>query len=119
MVSLPLSRQLGIGEATANGLCHGKGGAVFVGKRIVLRGVIVEPKHLLCDVAVEVERFDSNVGALQAALQETLEVLDSLGLDLAPTVFFDVVYRVVNEVLFGKVAVAACRIGADGRLFSI
>src|SRR5690242_13563006 len=93
-----LSRQLGIGEATTYRLHHGKGETVFVGERVILRCAIVEPEHLLTDVAIKMERLDCNVGAFQSALQETPEVLDAVRMNFAANVFLNVIHGLVDEV---------------------
>ncbi len=70
-----LSRQLGVGEATANDLRHGENEAVGIGERIVLRRAVIESKCLFICVAFKVEWLNRNVGAVQAALQQAPEVL--------------------------------------------
>lgn len=49
----------------------------------VARLTPVEPKALLIQVPEQVERFDTHVGALDAALQQAPEVLQTIGVDLA------------------------------------
>ena len=66
------------------------------------------------------ERFKSNVSSLQAALQEAPEVLYALRVNLTANIFFEMINRVVNEVLFRKVVVALHRIGVHrGLLFDV
>lgn len=94
----PLSRQLGVGEATAYGLLHGEGKAVLVCERVVLCSPVVEPENLLGGVAVKVKWLNCNVGAAQGALQEAPEVLDSVRVDLPPDVLLKVIHGFVNEI---------------------
>ena len=41
-----LTRQFGIGEATAHGLSHREDEAILIGEWVVFRGAIVEPEYL-------------------------------------------------------------------------
>jgi hypothetical protein len=83
-------------------LHHGKGEAIFVCERIILCAPISEAEHLLRDVAVKVKRLNCNVGSLQAAFQETPEVLDSLSVDLPANVLVEMVAKINPQLFAGN-----------------
>src|ERR1700722_7093635 len=112
----PLTRQLGVGEATTYDLAHGKGEAIFVGEPVVLRRAIVEAKHLLRNVAVKVKGFNGNIGSLEAAFQQAPEVLDSVRVNLSAHILLKVVHGFVNEVLLRQFVISLSLIGIDRRL---
>jgi hypothetical protein len=59
------------------------------------------------------ERLDRNIGALQAAFQETPEVLHSIGVNLAVNVGFGVINDLVG--VFIQPVIGKKLIGVDGR----
>jgi len=59
---------------------------------------MVEAEGLLIHVAEEVERLDADVRAAKSALQETPEILNSVGVDIALGVGFGVVDEVMDVV---------------------
>ncbi len=109
----PLPCKLGVGEATANRLHHGKGESVFIGERVILRGSVIEPENLLCDIAVKMERLNRDIGSFQAAFQQAPEVLNSLSMHLPTNVLFQMVHNIVNEFFTAKVVVSRMLIGVD------
>jgi len=44
---------------------------------------LIEPERLLVDVTEEMEGFHENVGPMQAALQQTLEIFHAVGVNLS------------------------------------
>ncbi len=60
---------------------------------------IIEPDGLLVQVAQHMERVNADVGALDGALETAPEVLQAIGVDLAPHVLDGVVDEVVPELL--------------------
>src|SRR5882672_812334 len=68
---------------------------------------LVVAEHLLVNVPMQVERVHGNVGAAQPALQETPEILQSVGVDVA----FDVALGLVDDAV--DVAVAHRPIRAE------
>jgi hypothetical protein len=66
-------------------------------KAVAVRHVdsVIEAKRLLIDVTEKVERFHADVSAVQAALQETPEVLNTVGVNLP----INVLFRVVNHLM--------------------
>ena len=64
----------------------------------VFRAAIVEAEALLCEIAIQVERLDSNVCAFECPFQARPEVLDALSVDIAAHVFLDMVDRLMHEV---------------------
>ena len=67
---------------------------------------LVEGEHALVEVAEQVERFDADVGSVQAALQEAPEVFDSVGVDAAVDVLLGVVDGLVGVVVLQARVVA-------------
>ena len=60
------------------------------------------------------KRFDRHVGALQAALEQTPEVLYALRIDLPANVLFNVVYRVVDLLARRQIVIGRSGIGVHG-----
>src|SRR6185437_9873415 len=57
-------------------LLLGESETVLICEQVVFRGTVVEPENLLGCVAVQMERFDGDVGALQGPVQQAPEVLN-------------------------------------------
>jgi hypothetical protein len=112
-----LSRQLGVGKATAYDLTHHKSEAVFIGEGIVLCGAIVVPEDLFSDVPVKMEGFDRNICAAQSSLEQTPEVLNALRVDLPTNIFIHMVHRLMHELHVAERLVIAEPIAIDGRSF--
>ena len=110
-----LARQLGIGEALSANLSHRQIEAVGIVQRIIFRCPIVKPEYLLCNIAVKVIWLDSNISSTQTALQEAPEVLDSLSVDFAANIFFNMVDRGMDVVLGSKMIVNRSAIGENLR----
>ncbi len=53
----------------------------------VRRFAIVEPERLFVQIAEQTERLDADVGSMKTALQQTPEVLHTIGVDVAVHVF--------------------------------
>ncbi len=64
---------------------------------IVLPLVVAE--RLFVEIAEEMERFNANVGAFQAALQKGPEVLDPVGMHIPAHVLFGVIHELMNVIL--------------------
>jgi len=90
------SQSLG-GEALAHDLRNRQFEAVTV----VHLFPIVVAEQLLIDIPKQIERLDTDRGAVQAEFQETPEVLDSIGVDIAVDVLDSVIDDVVI-VVFGR-----------------
>lgn len=58
---------------------------------IVFRSAVVVAEHLFRHVCVMVEWLNADVGSIQAALQQTPEILNSIRVDVRPNVGFGVV----------------------------
>ena len=115
-----LTRQLGVGEATAHDLIHRKHEAIFIGEVVVLRGAIVEPEYLLRNVPIKMERFDRNISSLESAFQETPEILDAVGMNLSAYIFLKVIHCVMHEVAVRQIIITVMQISVDGRfLFDV
>src|SRR5271166_2159433 len=112
---LILASQFGVGETLTADLTHCQMKAVSVIQRVVFRGAIVEAKHMFGDIAVKMKRFHSNVGSAQSALQETPKVLDSLRMDFATNILFDMVNGRMNIVLRRKMIVGRKAVSVDCR----
>lgn len=72
--------------------------AVAVVNRILFGSAEVVPEYLFIEVAEKMERFDTNVGALEAALEKAPEVFESVCVNLPVHVAFRVVNHVVSVV---------------------
>lgn len=107
-----LSRQLGVGEATANRLQHRQREAVFIGERVIFRCAIVEAEHLLTQVAIKMEGFDGNIGSAKTTLQQTPEILNSLRVYVAVHILVRVIDDLVNKVP-AQAVILHCLIGVD------
>lgn len=79
------------------------------------RGPVVEPEHLLIGIARQVERLYRYIRPAQGPFQETPEVLDSVSVNLPPDVLFQMVHRIVNEILLFTPAIAAPTVRVDCR----
>src|SRR6266403_2275483 len=87
---------------------------VAVANETVFRGAIVVPEYLFVEVAEKMKRFDVNIRALQSALEQAPEILQSVGVDLPVYVAFGVVNRLVREMLW-QILVGHERIGIERR----
>jgi hypothetical protein len=65
----------------------------------VLGLAVIEPIHLLIEVAEQMERLHGNVGSLNAPLQQAPEVLQPVGVDVALGVALSVVNHLMDELL--------------------
>lgn len=83
--------QFFVGEAAADRVSRNRKKAHAVCSRA---GVIAD--NLLIHVAVKMERGHGNVGVAQSPLEQTPEVLQSVGVGLAPDVALGVVNRFVG-----------------------
>jgi hypothetical protein len=91
------SQSLG-GEALAHDLRNRQFEAVTV----VHLFPIVVAEQLLIDIPKQMERLDTDRGAVQAEFQETPEVLDSIGVDIAVDVLDSVIDDDVVIVVFDR-----------------
>src|SRR6266566_2944613 len=66
---------------------------------IVRQSTEVVAEHLFIEIAEQVKRFDAHVGSLQAALEQTPEILQPVCVDLPINIPFCVVNSLVNEIL--------------------
>lgn len=73
---------------------------------------VVVAKYLLVNVAFKMKRLYSNVGSLQSALEQTLEVFDSVGVNLPVDISLHVIHNVMHEVV-AHLVVADRFIGVD------
>jgi len=110
-----LSRQLGVGQATANDLRHSQNEAVCVGERIVFGGAIVVAERLLICIALKVERLNCNVSSIETTLQKAPEVLYALSVDRTTNILVHVANCGVNEFLLIQSSVSLVRIGEHDR----
>lgn len=94
---------LGSENAIGEPLARGCGQYVTKSGRVVDFPLIVS-EHLLVDVAVEMNRGDGNVSALQRPLEQAPEILQAIGVDLTDDVFVNVVDAGV-EVVQGQTAI--------------
>ncbi len=73
----------------------------------------VAPKHLLIQIAEQVERFHAHVGSLQPALQGTPEILESVGMNAAMHVTFSMVNDFTHEILVLQSFIGHERVSED------
>lgn len=85
-----LTDQLAIGQATTRDRGKGDGEAVSI---VDLPSI--EPEGLLIEVAKQMEWFDTDIGTLEPALQQTPEVLDGVGMHVS----FDIRDGVVDDLM--------------------
>src|ERR1035441_10626165 len=107
---LVLACEFGVGETLPGNLAHGQREAVSVG--FVL--AIVETENLFVNVAIQMERFHSNVGSTQSPLEQTPEVFQPVRMDAALYVGFGMVHNVMDKAIV-QLVVAYSVIGVDGR----
>ena len=87
-------------EPLAYGLSNSKAEAPPVShRRTIFVLTVIEAEHLFVNVAEQVERFDGNIGSIDAALQETPEVLKAVGMHVAIHVRLKVIDGIVHVVL--------------------
>ena len=73
-----LASEFLIGDSTIDDMTHHAEKTSQVRDAILFGSTIVVPEHLLINVAIEVERFDANICALQSALEQAPEVSSPL-----------------------------------------
>src|SRR4051794_10464016 len=86
--------QVGVGEPLSDDTPYGVNEPTNV-----FGAPVVESVYLLIEVAEQMERFNRNVGALNATLQQAPEVLQPVGVDLPLGVAFGVVNDLMDESL--------------------
>src|ERR1035441_3477664 len=89
-----LAGEFRIGEA----LAHAFANQITEAVRASQRQAIIITKRLFIDIPEQVERLYAHVGAVQSALQQTPEILDTVGVDIAIHVRFHVVDYVMGEI---------------------
>ena len=88
-------------QALPDRLSDGDAEALRIGHhRAAIMLAIVVAKRLFIDVAEQVEGFDAHVGAIQTALEETPEVLHTVGVDISTDILFGVVDDLVYILFF-------------------
>src|SRR5207245_15517 len=75
---------------------------------------MIETEYLFCNICIQMERFDRNVGSVQSALEARPEVLDSVGVDVFADRAVDVVDNLM-EVRASNKWVSGMLIGDDVR----
>jgi hypothetical protein len=85
----PLSYDLAHGEIETFPVRQGRTAVILA---------IVEPKCLFVQVPEQVERFYAHIGAVEATLQETPEVLHRVRVDIAANIFHGVVNHLMGVV---------------------
>jgi hypothetical protein len=107
-----LACEFGIGQPFSHDLTY---------RQIEPRGIVHFPiivaASLLVDIPKQVERLDTHVGAVQAALQKRPEVLQSIGMDLAFNIRLRMVDDLVRKVLF-QTPIGEQFVGVDVRSFA-
>ena len=99
MTRLPhLAGNFGVGETLADNAGNGKVKPI----RIVDLAVI-ESKHLLVNVAKQMERLNRNISPFEAALQETPKVFNAVRVNLT----INVLLRMVNHLMDVIIALRA------------
>ena len=91
MVLFRLTNQLFVGEALAYDLRYRQAEAVG----IVHVDTIVKAERLFVNIAEQVERLNADVGAVDAALQETPEILHAIGVN----VLANILHGMVNDLM--------------------
>src|SRR5665213_176481 len=124
-----LPDQLGVGQPLAHDLLYQLIESIRILPNFSVRILaVVVAKSLFIQITEQVVRFDAHVGTIQAALQETPEVLHTVRVDVAANVLFSMIDDLMNELLFkspvrnqfvGEDVRAGCDIGLDVRLKSI
>ena len=104
-----LASHFGIGEALSDYVR----GNVLETKSIVSQFPQVEAEHLLIQIPKEVEGFHAHVGSLDAALQETPEVFESVGVNLPVNVLLGMVDYLMLKILMLQALIGKQRIGID------
>jgi hypothetical protein len=115
MFSTSLPSTSGVSQFHGLSVPHRQREPIRVIQRIVARGAVVEAEDLLRDIAVEMKRLDGNIDPAQCALQKAPEVIDSLGMNVAANVLFNVIYGRVGVILGGKIVIGWRSIGVDRR----
>jgi len=87
---------------------------VSVANEVVFLGAIVIAEYLFVQIPEQVERFHVHVSSLEAALEQTPEVFESVGVNLSINVGLSMVYDLVLESLVLESLIGHERIGIDG-----
>jgi hypothetical protein len=74
----------------------------------------IETETFFVQIPEKMERLDVDVGSLDGPLQEAPEVLNAVGVNLAPDILFSVVNDLVDEVPVKSSITAMC-VGVDSR----
>jgi len=82
-------------------------------KSIVSQFPQVIAENLFIQIPEEMKLFDTNVSALQLALEQAPEVFESVSVNLSVNVAFRMVYNLVLEILVLEHVVGVERIGVD------
>src|SRR5271157_2681698 len=104
-----LAGEFRIGEPLADDLTNANIEALGIGHLAV-----VESKRLLVNVAEQVERLNTDVGSMQATLQETPEVFHHIGMNVAVRVLDSMVDNCVL-IIFAQTFVRLQFVGEDRR----
>jgi hypothetical protein len=86
--------ELFVGEPLPDDLRYGQ-----VETLRIVQPTLVKPKCLFVDVAVKMKRFNGNVRAVNAALQERPEVLAAVRMNLPINVGFGMVHNLMLELI--------------------
>jgi len=70
-------------------------------------------KHLLIQIAERVERFNTDICALESALEQAPEVFESVGVNLPINVAFRVVDYLMLEILMLQALIGKKRVSVD------
>src|SRR5262245_55445566 len=79
----------------------------------VITETLIESKDLFIQVAEHMKRFNTNVGALNATLQERPEVLNAVGVNVSTHIFFGVTHEGMLESLIAKKAISSMFVRVD------
>ena len=86
---------------------------VPIANEMVFLSAVVVPKHLLVQIAEQVERFNVDVCSLESALEKAPEILQSVCVNLPVNVGLSMVYDLVLESLVPESLIGHERIGID------
>ena len=105
--------QFAVGKTAARDLRHGDLESLRVIRRAILGSAIVVTEYLFVNVFFEMKRLNSNVGSLEAALQQRPEILHTVDMDLTSHVCLSLVNEVMHEAPLQAVVVGYRVIGVD------
>jgi hypothetical protein len=80
---------------------------------LIVAESFVEAKRFFVQIAKRVKRFDADVRSLDATLQKTPEVFDSLRVNRAIDVSFGVTNKVMDEAFIGKIPICSMFVAVD------